>query len=144
MNDSRLAVALTKCFYCLGGGAIIMNSRLTEGVAKKVDELDGMVVDMEPCGQCKEWMKQGVILISIDSAKSDPGWNKPSGDQYIPNPWRAGGFAVVKDEAVRRMVNNQEMADWAIQHRWMFIEHAAGVAMGLFGESEAEGEASGS
>jgi len=93
----------------------------------------GKVMDMDPCNKCKELMRQGVILITIDDAKSGKDWQKPDGSKnWMPNPYRTGGWFVVKDEAIRRMINGKEMADWAIKQRFMFIEHEAAEKLGLF------------
>lgn len=124
------AVALTKCFFCGGDGNIIIPRTLTQKVANSVEEMHGKVVDMNPCNKCKELMKQGVILITFDPAKSEKDWNKHG---PVPNPYRTGGFFVVKDEAVRRIFNDEGGATaFALKYRWIFIEHAVAVQLGLF------------
>lgn len=52
------------------------------------------VIDKEPCDKCKEFMKQGIIFISVR--------NGEQGD----NPYRTGGWIVVKEEAAKRMFND--------------------------------------
>lgn len=133
MNPTgRVGVALTKCFYCGEGDRILLNSRLTEHMAKAVESAHGCVIDMEPCNKCKAFMSQGVILITIDVAKSDPDWNSPTGkpEHWMPNPYRTGGFFVIKDEAVKRIM--PKMSEWALKRRWVFIEHEAVEKLGLF------------
>ena len=39
--------------------------------------------DQEPCDKCKEYMAQGIILISVDEAKSK---------SDMRNPYRTGGW----------------------------------------------------
>jgi hypothetical protein len=73
-------------------------------------------------------MKQGIILITIDGAKSDPGWEKSD----MPNPYRTGGFFVVKEEAVERLFSHQEALAFAKKHRWLFIEHEVAEQLGMF------------
>lgn len=125
-------MALTRCFFCLEGDKIVLNTLLTPHMAKSVESMNNMVIDMEPCQKCADYMKQGVIFITIDDSKSEPGWSKPDGrTNWIPNPYRTGGFSVVRDEAVRKFINDPGMADWAIKHRWMFIEHEAAERLGL-------------
>lgn len=128
MNDGF--VALTRCYFCGEPGDILLNRHITGGHRTKqfIKEADGKVVDMRPCSKCKEFMKQGIILITIDDAKSEKDWDK----QSMPNPYRTGGWFVVKDEAIREVVSPPDMADWAIKHRWMFIEHQAAEMLGLF------------
>ena len=123
------AVALTKCYFCGEDGDIIIPCTLTQHVANKVEEMHGKVVNMDPCNKCKDLMKQGVILITFDPAKSKEGWHK----EQMPNPYRTGGFFVVKDEAVRRIFNDEGGATaFALKYRWIFIEHAAAAGVGLF------------
>jgi len=128
-------VALTKCFYCNADDKILL-ARQDHHNGEPVHDLSGAqgkVVDMDPCNKCRDLMNQGVILITIDDAKSDKDWHKPDGSKnWMPNPYRTGGWFVVKDEAIRRMIDTVEMADWAIKHRFMFIEHEAAEKLGLF------------
>lgn len=130
MRDGK-HVALAKCFYCLGDGCILLHKRLGD-----ISEAHGKVVDMTPCSQCAGYMKQGIILITIDDSKSEPGWNKP-GPGGIPNPWRTGGFFVVTAEAFSRMFNGPA-ADFGRKHRWMFIEDEAARRVGLFEQAAKE------
>ena len=93
--------------------------------------MHGKVIDMTPCNKCTDLMKQGIILITIDPDKSEPGWNRAS----MPNPYRTGGWFVVRDEAVERFAPS-ELAEWAKKHRFMFIEHQAAERVGLFAPPE--------
>lgn len=111
---NNFEVALTKCFICGKDNEIIMNTRLTEKDAKMVKEMHGKVVSMEPCNECKEYMKKGVILISIrDGEKGN-------------NPYRTGGFVVIKDEGLKG-------PDWneAKKSRVCFVEDHIWNQLGL-------------
>jgi len=119
-------VALTKCFYCGGPGDILLNRR-PQHPSSVVRQAHGAVINMEPCNECKANMKLGIILIGVDDAKSDPGWNK----QRIPNPYRSGLYVVVREEAFRRMIGESPARDYALQHRWMFIDEEAVTALRL-------------
>src|SRR5947208_1408802 len=114
MANDNFAVALTRCFFCNGDAEILMNMRLTPGCAAKVRDADKKVINMQPCNQCKEYMAAGVILITIDDEKSERGWNRPppgeDGRGFMPNPYRTGGFFVLRDEAVRRIFDGGEEA----------------------------------
>ena len=126
-----MGVALTKCYFCNESNEIILHTRLTPFHASQVEKLNGMVINMNPCQKCEDLMKRGVILITIDNEKSAPGWEKPDGgDNWMPNPYRTGGWFVVTDDATKRMFTS--MADWAIKHRFIFIEHEAAKMIGLF------------
>lgn len=110
-------VALTKCFFCGGDNEILLHSRLGD-----ISAAHGKIVNTNPCSKCKELMAQGVILLGMDESKSGRDWNKGN----VPNPYRTGDFIVMKDDAVRRMINDPTsdptMVEWAIKHRWMFCQ----------------------
>jgi hypothetical protein len=127
---SRVGVALTKCFYCGQGDRIVMNRVLTERLASKVEEMHGKVIDMEPCRQCAQWMKQGVILISVDESKT----------KDEKNPWRDGRFAVVRDEAIKRIVQPEELASTLLFRRWGYISSDTADKIGLFPTPEVTNE----
>ncbi len=136
-------VALAKCFYCLEAGDLLLHQCFRD-----LSEIDGKVIHMEPCSKCKEYMEQGIIFITIDSAKSDPNWHVTPPDSklprvnqfgreipgsargFIPNPFRTGGFAVVKEEAVRRFTTEPTLST-VLKHRWTFIEHEVAMHIGL-------------
>lgn len=129
-------VALTKCFYCGEDNELVLHKRLGD-----VSQLQGKVTSMNPCSKCQEFMEKGVILIGIDDAKSENGWNIPpdkgsqaAKENWMPNPYRSGDFIVMKEEALDRVINSPEMVAWAKKHRWIFIEHSALVHMGAVKE----------
>lgn len=120
MNNDRntVGVALTKCYICGEVNAIILNTRLTPYHAKKVEDMNGKVISPEPCNKCKEYMKQGVILISVRDGESGN------------NPYRTGGWVVVKDEAIKRIIDapmNKEI----LKKRIAFLEDSTWKALGL-------------
>lgn len=126
-SDSRLGVALTKCYFCQKDDQIVMNTCLTEANAAKIDEMHGRVIDMNPCPKCKEFMNRGIIVITVDEEKSGKDWDK----QPIPNPYRTGGWFVVADDIVHQIAN-PKLAALILEHRFMFIAHQAAEAMGFF------------
>ena len=119
--------ALIKCYFCNKDDAILLNMRSTH--SRAVEEAHGKIVDMKPCPECAGYMKQGIILMTFDPAKSEPGWHK----QRVPNPYRTGGWFVITEDAFRRVfkddANNGVMA-CGLKHRWMFIEHEAAEQSG--------------
>ena len=127
-NDNNFAVALTKCFYCGKDDAIVMTKLLTPKNARDVESMNGKVIDMTPCQECKKLMDQGIILITFDPEKSLPGWDT----ERIPNPYRTGGFFVVQEKAMLNIIGNKTLAEFIIKYRWMFIEHNAAEQLGLF------------
>jgi hypothetical protein len=133
----NFGVALTKCYYCGKDNEIILNKWLTEHMAKQVESMNGMVINMSPCPTCEGYMKQGIILLTIDSNKSDKDWHtrpagKPLDQTWIPNPYRTGGFVVVREEAIGTLLGvDTELFKQAQQRRFMFIEHETAVSIGL-------------
>ncbi len=125
-TQNKVGVALTNCYFCGKGDRILLNTLLTPAMATRVESAHGKVIDMEPCSECKKWMEQGIILLTIDNSKSGSGWNRSP----IPNPYRTGGFFVMKEEAFKRIFDG-EAAAFALKHRWMFIEQEAADKIGL-------------
>lgn len=117
-TESKLGVALIKCFFCGNDKGIIMNQRLTVRDAQKIEECNGKVVDLEPCDTCKEYMKQGIIFISVKDGSSGM------------NPYRTGGFVVLKDEGVKKCVA-PEMYEQVKKTRFAFIDDSTWDALGL-------------
>lgn len=48
-----------------------------------------------------------------------------------PNPYRTGGWTVVKDHVIPKMFKPQSMVDWVLKHRFAFIIDEAWDAMGI-------------
>lgn len=74
--------------------SILMNTRLTEGMAKKVEDMHGKVMwAKELCPSCKEMKAQGFILIGAVEAKTTD----------VTNPYRSGNVWCVKHEAAEKL-----------------------------------------
>lgn len=128
-------VALTRCYYCLEPFEILLATEYLNGEpVHDMAQYQDKCINMDPCPKCKGYMDQGIILITIDPSKSAANWhtNPNPGEPFMPNPFRAGGWYVVREEAVRRMLEGSpKMLEFAIKHRWMFIEHEAAERLGL-------------
>lgn len=124
LKQDNQYVALTKCFFCGEDNQIIMHRRFGD-----LSEIHGKIINMEPCSTCQEHMKKGVILLVIDEKKSPDKW----WEKQLPNPYRTGLMAVIKDEAIQRLFN-PETADRIINKtRWSFISSEAANQIGLKG-----------
>jgi hypothetical protein len=77
------------------------------------------VWDRVPCDKCQEWMKQGILFISTKDGES--------GD----NPYRTGGWCVIKEEAVKGFVTNPDVLNSILKARVAFIEDKTWDAIGL-------------
>lgn len=113
--------SLDCCFFCMKpkGLALFGQLRGDQEAPRHV------VTDHEPCNECKGWMEQGVVLISVDESKTE--------DKQ--NPWRTGGYCVVTEEAVRRFVTPPELAEDICKKRVAFIPDDAWDKLGLPKES---------
>jgi len=112
--------AVPKCFYCQEDkNEVILAGRIGR------DDLEaphGAVWDYEPCDKCQELMEQGIILISVDEKKTD--------DER--NPFRTGGWIVIKEEAFRRLpIKPQELVEDVCKKRMTFIPDEVWKLMGL-------------
>lgn len=104
------------CFFC----GKEKNEILLLGAAYKGEApMHIGVVDHRPCEECERWMKQGVILVSVKDG-SDP-----------KSPYRTGGWAVVTEEAIRRMFAPDSMVQALLKGRFGFVEDVAWDRFGL-------------
>lgn len=107
--------AIPVCFLCQEKkNEIILCGRL-KGADEQAPQ--NAVWDMEPCDKCKEWMAQGIILISVRDGETD-----------MKNPYRTGGWTVIKEEAFRRMFKG---CDEVLKKRVAFLPDEVWNAVGL-------------
>ena len=93
------------------------------------------VVDMTPCSECADYMKQGIIIIGIEDGE-DP--NKDI------NVKRTGHFVVVVSELfenLKQVVKDTEVIDRILESRWTFMESEMMSKLGILGELEKSVEA---
>lgn len=127
--------SLDICFYCQEARGVVLFGQfnpvraLGKELAATLDGPPGdrkapdkIVMNKEPCDKCKEYMKKGIILISVDESKSD--------DRQ--NPWRTGGWVVVKEEAVRSFgIKSEELLEDICKTRLAFLPDDAWDKLGL-------------
>lgn len=104
--------SLVKCYFC--GEDVAPLGRLPgDAEAPRAG-----VHDMEPCDACASLMSRGVLLISVRDEEIE---RINQAREEIPNPYRTGGWIVVRDEAVSRIFNAEDAED--LRHRrWGYIE----------------------
>lgn len=105
------------CFFCGEGKEVILFGRMREDAEAPRE----VCLDKEPCQKCADFMKQGIILIGCDEAKS-------AADPH--NPYRDGNWAVVTEDYVRRAFT-PEMAEVAMNKRACFVGSDVWKLMGL-------------
>lgn len=103
--------AVPKCFYCQEDkNQVILAGRIGR---EDLEAPRNAVWDFEPCDKCQELMEQGIILISVDEEKT--------GDD-LQNPFRTGGWVVVKEETFRQLpINPAELVEDICKKRMAFI-----------------------
>jgi hypothetical protein len=87
---SKSHVGITQCYYCNKDNAIVLDARLRNIFEKRVG-----VIDMTPCSECRGFMDNGIICISIENDTTD---------EEMPNPRRTGGWAVFKNRQCKTYV----------------------------------------
>jgi hypothetical protein len=102
------------CFYCRTD----KNEVALLGAAYHGQAPTRMVLDRQPCEQCQTYMKRGIILIEA------------SGDEHAPII--LGGYAVLTEEAVRRMLG-EPMLSQVLSKRMCFLDAQAWDLIGLRG-----------
>lgn len=119
------------CFFCNKPKGVILYGKMTEEMKKNIHENTGLncstgeapkylCLNNGPCSECIELMKQGIILISIQN-----------GEEGKKNPYRTGGFIVVKEDAIKRAIISPELVKDILKYRFCFIPDTAWNMLGL-------------
>jgi hypothetical protein len=108
------------CYFCQQPKNEILLLGKLKG--KDVEAPRNLTFDQEPCDTCKGYMAQGIILISVDEEKSKGN---------TANPYRTGGWAVVTDDAVRRIIKPKELLDDVLTKRVLFVPDGVWDLIGL-------------
>lgn len=106
-------VGMSLCFFCGKATGVVLDKRLRKTLPKLA------VYDYEPCDECAGYMKQGIMLISVVN------------DAEGRNPRRTGRMSVIKEEAIRNVVEPEELADSICKARWAFVPDDAWRELGL-------------
>lgn len=118
---------MTQCFYCGKDKDILLIGKPKPEMYKQglCDASGKMkmsigVVDMEPCNECRDYMEQGIILIS---AKDE--------DLGTKDPYRTGGWVVIKEEGFKEMINDPELLENVLKKRFCFVSDKVWDNLGL-------------
>lgn len=118
-NKHGVNPAVPKCFFCQKDkNEIILAGRLPGDA----EAPRGAVWDMAPCDECQNYMRQGVICISVKDGETDQ-----------KNPYRTGGWAVVRDIAIERLrgVVDNKIIESILKFRFVFLEDAVWDKIGF-------------
>ncbi len=107
---------IPRCFFCGARKNEVVLPGLLEG---DVGAPRDAVWDHEPCDQCQQYMKDGIILISVRDGESGP------------NPYRTGGWCVLKEAAVRKLIQPASLVHDIIKQRVAFVPDQAWELLGL-------------
>jgi hypothetical protein len=109
--------SLITCFYCGEDSGVVLFGHLPNDA--EAPHRAGCI-DRQPCPKCVERMKQGIILISVRDGEE--------GD----NPYRTGGWVLLKEEALLRVgIHPQELLDDILKRRVAFIPDNTWAMLGL-------------
>ncbi len=104
--------AIPVCFYCGEDKNMLILAGRLPGDAEAPHRA---VWDKEPCDKCQEHMKQGIILISVKEGSDHD------------NPYRTGGWVVIKEEAFDRIFG----AEYREKTRVCFVNDRSWDMIGL-------------
>jgi hypothetical protein len=110
--------AIPICFFCNKPKNEILLPGLMKG---DMEAPKNMVWDKRPCEECEGHMKQGIILISVDEKLTTE----------RDNPYRTGGWCVVRENFIERVVTPDELKTDILKRRVAFIPDDAWKMMGL-------------
>lgn len=113
-------VGYNNCYFCGKINEILLDRRLRNTLHSNMG-----VMNMRPCNECAGYMKQGILLMSIADDTTEEDMKGP-----IPNPYRTGGWVVVRQEVVERMMDGKFL-DFALKNRFAFITDEAWDKLGL-------------
>ena len=101
--------SVEQCFVCMKDVGVVLFGRLRGDVEAPRQVCLGP--NSPPCRECQEHMRKGVILVSVDEAKSVD----------LQNPWRTGGWVVVREAFVKRVFRPSELVETVLRRRMAFM-----------------------
>jgi hypothetical protein len=122
--------SVEKCFVCGEDKGVVLFGLLSPaqreafieaGVGGGAEAPREVTLNKEPCTKCEEWMEQGVILISVDAEKTSD----------MQNPHRTGGWCVLTESAVKRMITDAELLEDILHRRMSYVPDDAWDMMNL-------------
>jgi hypothetical protein len=109
--------SLTQCFVCMKDVGVALFGRMKNDA----EAPRRICLDHEPCGECKEHMEQGIVLISVDAKQSFD----------MQNPHRTGGWCVVREDFVQRVFSPPELVEQVLHKRMAFMPDNVWDMIGL-------------
>ena len=135
--------AIPICFWCNEEKNMLYLPGQMKG---DIEAPRNSVWDMEPCDNCRDLMDQGIILISVkdgEMEKEEEARQRAKAEyesrhvasrkksfQYIPNPYRTGGWVVMKEDAFTRIFQG-DVVNQILSMRWSFVPDEVWDMVGL-------------
>lgn len=108
--------SLGVCFYCgKEDGTLVLL-----GMNKGKEAPRRAVYDSQPCAECRDIMRAGVILVSVRT-----------GEENTTNPYRTGGWVGVTPEFIEKIVTDPEACASVLKHRFSFVDDETWDALKL-------------
>jgi hypothetical protein len=150
--------AIPKCYFC---GEDKNEVILAGKMRGDVEAPRGVAWDMNPCDKCEDMMQQGIMVLSIRDGEGDrmaveqeahehrrndvargPSYKHPP---FMPNPYRTGGFWVLREEAFKRALVEglgapEATVNRMIKMRWAYLDDKICRAVGLELSGGVDGE----
>jgi hypothetical protein len=124
-REHGLNPTMTTCFICGGAKDILLVGAASRDFPEECRNTDGSMkrmigaTDMAPCQECEKLMEQGIILISVRDGESGN------------NPYRTGGWVVVREEMIRRLIKPSGLLEHILRSRMAFLPDETWDAIGL-------------
>lgn len=110
--------SIDQCFFCMKDvGVALLGHLKDDAQAPRCT-----CFNMDPCAECAEFMKRGIILISVANDSEDN-----------TNPYRTGGWCVITEKAVKRIITTPDLLENVLAKRMAFVPDEAWVLVGLPG-----------
>ena len=113
--NNKSYVGMSTCFFCGEPKEILLDRRLKDSLPQEA------CYNHEPCDKCQEYMNLGIIVISVRDGESGN------------NPYRTGGWWVVKEDAIMNMINDsdEKLKRGIAEKRVVFLEDSVCEIIGL-------------
>jgi hypothetical protein len=110
------------CFFCGGekNELILLGANSKRITGQDKAPMKGPVFDTVPCDECKRLMGLGVILVSVKDE-----------DEGKENPYRTGGFSVVTEDFIKRVVTPEALQNHLLRVRFCYVPDTVYNALGL-------------
>lgn len=103
------------CFFC---GQEKNEIALLGKIKGDKEAPKNVVLDYEPCENCKKSMSAGITLIGVETHPLQP--NQPEIQKGL---YPTGSWCVVSDDFIKRNIQPEEMCNTVLQKRRCFMEN---------------------